>query len=137
MVRCPNADKAVSTGIHCDIRQFSCYADHTALSVQSAANSTIGRLKDAWLRGAAYRDSEQSKRLDIEHTTNGATRSAARLRKAPNDDHQLTNTSAVGTGAHNPRSSQIATRRPTSWFGRVVSIFWRITTAVIYSQQRI
>jgi predicted RNA-binding Zn-ribbon protein involved in translation (DUF1610 family) len=54
MVRCPNADKAVSTGIHCDIREFSAFTDRATFDCPECGQRHEWSLEDAWLRAAPY-----------------------------------------------------------------------------------
>jgi len=54
MVRCPNADKAVSTGIHCDIKGFSTFTGRAPLHCPECGETHEWSQDDAWLRDAAY-----------------------------------------------------------------------------------
>jgi endogenous inhibitor of DNA gyrase (YacG/DUF329 family) len=57
MVRCPNADKAVSTGIHCDIKDFCGLTDHLSLDCPECGQVHQWSVTDAWLRDAAWHES--------------------------------------------------------------------------------
>ena len=54
MVRCPNADKAVSTGIHCDVKGFSALTEHPPLACPECGQIHEWSLDDAWLRDAGF-----------------------------------------------------------------------------------
>ena len=54
MVRCPNADKAVSTGIHCDVKGFSALSERPPLECPECRQIHEWSLDDAWLRDAGF-----------------------------------------------------------------------------------
>ena len=54
MVRCPNADKAVSTGIHCDLKGFSALTEPPPLECPECRQIHEWSLDDAWLRDAGF-----------------------------------------------------------------------------------
>ena len=54
MVRCPNADKAVSTGIHCDLKGFSALTQPPPLECPECRQIHEWSLDDAWLRDAGF-----------------------------------------------------------------------------------
>jgi hypothetical protein len=56
MVRCPNADMPVSTGIHCDIKGFSGLTDSPSLDCPECGQVHQWSVTDAWLRGAAWHE---------------------------------------------------------------------------------
>jgi hypothetical protein len=55
MVRCPNADEAVPTGMVCDLKTFDDLPDKPAhLDCPVCGHTHEWSPSDAWLRGAAY-----------------------------------------------------------------------------------
>jgi endogenous inhibitor of DNA gyrase (YacG/DUF329 family) len=58
MIQCPNADKAVSTGIHCDISAFCSLPQPLSLDCPECGQVHHWSVTDAWLRDAAYGTSE-------------------------------------------------------------------------------
>jgi hypothetical protein len=55
MVRCPNADKAVPTGIVCELSAFSDLAEKPArLQCPECGHVHEWSVTDAWLRDTAY-----------------------------------------------------------------------------------
>jgi hypothetical protein len=54
MVRCPNADKAVSTGIHCDVKGFNTLTERPPLECPECSQIHEWSLDDAWLRDAGF-----------------------------------------------------------------------------------
>jgi len=58
MVRCPNADKAVFTGIYCDIKAFCGLAERLSLDCPECGQVHQWSVSDAWLRDAAFGTSE-------------------------------------------------------------------------------
>jgi len=58
MVRCPNADRVVSTGIHCDIKAFCDLTECLSLDCPECGEVHQWSVTDAWLRDAAYGTSE-------------------------------------------------------------------------------
>src|SRR5262245_13945349 len=54
MVRCPNADKAVSTGIHCDVKGFTTLTERPPLTCPECSQIHEWSLDDAWLRDAGF-----------------------------------------------------------------------------------
>ena len=54
MVRCPNADKAVSTGMHCDIKDFCGLTERLSLKCPQCDQVHQWSVTDAWLRDAAF-----------------------------------------------------------------------------------
>ena len=56
MVRCPNADKAVSTGIHCDVKGFSALTERSPLKWPECSQIHEWSLDDAWLRDVGFEE---------------------------------------------------------------------------------
>ena len=54
MIRCPKADKAVSTGVRCDIRTFSGLVHRKKLHCPECGQTHGWSRNDAWLLDAAY-----------------------------------------------------------------------------------
>ena len=64
MVRCLNADKAVSTGIHCDIKGFSTLAEGMSFDCPECGQVHHWSVTDAWLRDTAYATGELKLHID-------------------------------------------------------------------------
>jgi hypothetical protein len=54
MVRCPTLDKAVSTGIRCEIREFADLRPHSEFSCTVCGHEHDWSVEDAWLRDANF-----------------------------------------------------------------------------------
>jgi hypothetical protein len=54
MVRCPTVDKAVPTGITCDLAGFTTLTSPKQLRCPQCADIHEWSLQDAWLRDRAY-----------------------------------------------------------------------------------
>jgi hypothetical protein len=59
MIRCPEADKSVSTGLRCDLRMFVQLV-HQELRCPECGQLHAWSRSDAWLRDAAYATGELS-----------------------------------------------------------------------------
>jgi hypothetical protein len=60
MIRCPEADKSVSTGLRCDLRTFMNLVDQETLRCPECGQMHAWSRSDAWLRDAAYATGELS-----------------------------------------------------------------------------
>ena len=54
MVRCPSLDKAVATGIRCEIREFAGLRPHSEFSCTVCGREHDWSVEDAWLRDANF-----------------------------------------------------------------------------------
>ena len=54
MVRCPSLDKAVATGIRCEIREFADLRAHSEFSCTVCGLEHDWSVEDAWLRDANF-----------------------------------------------------------------------------------
>src|SRR5262245_41796057 len=54
MIRCPNADRAVSTGIYCDVKGFRALTECPPLECPECSQIHEWSLDDAWLRGTGF-----------------------------------------------------------------------------------
>lgn len=54
MVRCPNSDKAVSTGIRCDVEAFSTLPPADQFACTACGDDHHWSVEDAWLRATAF-----------------------------------------------------------------------------------
>ena len=54
MVRCPNADKAVPTGVTCDLAAFSKLTSRRRFRCPECGGTHAWSAKSAWLRDRAY-----------------------------------------------------------------------------------
>jgi len=55
MIRCPTLDRAVPTGMTCDIKTFGALTELGRLSCPACGQVHIWSVMDAWLRDGAYR----------------------------------------------------------------------------------
>jgi hypothetical protein len=62
MVRCPNTDKAVSTGVHCDIKTFIDLAERISLNCPECGHVHYWTTEDAWLRDTFFATGEVEER---------------------------------------------------------------------------
>jgi RNase P subunit RPR2 len=58
MVRCPQTDKAVATGIRCEISSFSALSAHTLIDCPACGQKHRWSINDAWLTDFAYATGE-------------------------------------------------------------------------------
>jgi len=58
MVRCPNADKAVATGVICDIKAFGELARRARFCCPECGDVHTWSAEDAWLRDREYATGE-------------------------------------------------------------------------------
>jgi hypothetical protein len=58
MVRCPKVDKAVPTGVRCDISAFSGLSMRKQFTCPACGQRHKWSIEDAWLRDAAYATNE-------------------------------------------------------------------------------
>lgn len=80
MVRCPNADKAVSTGIYCDIKAFCGLTERLSLDCPECGQVHQWSVSDAWLRDAAYGTRElRLRNIDARPMSSCSTCAPARI----------------------------------------------------------
>lgn len=62
MVRCPNSDKAVATGIQCDIEEFISLSPSKPFTCSACGDEHNWSVDDAWLRDANFVRSQLAQR---------------------------------------------------------------------------
>ena len=60
MVRCPIVDRAVSTGIICDLKRFSALCEPASLLCPECGNTHQWSAADAWLRDPCFAEGKVS-----------------------------------------------------------------------------
>jgi len=60
MVRCPTVDKAVPTGVVCDLKGFSALCQPASLLCPERGAIHVWSAADAWLRDASFADHNAS-----------------------------------------------------------------------------
>jgi hypothetical protein len=79
MVRCPNADKPVSTGIHCDIKGFSGLTRRLSFDCPACGRVHQWSVTDAWLRDAAWHERAEVPQHRRPPMSSGSTRAPVQL----------------------------------------------------------